>query len=355
MYLVAYIIIFFDIYRVQKGSDTVRLCVSTVVKSFDFLVLPIVFFVVTTIFFPKHGSYRGYNQFNLSLFLPSLWQFFNNFIIPCFAIIAMIFLVSRIFIKISAEKSADLQEKDKYLLVFGFLILILGVLPYALVGKSPTSMFDLYAEGIYRSRHAILLPFGFSLICTYLLKTNVIFYGKKLTLSAKAFVFQLGFLCLLFWWLTYLHLAGLSALQQGIIQQLKETPAGKEYTFFWVNNNYPLGYLNPPFRSYAYAGMLTQAYGGYNRIGIDDMGADKNRQYFQTLKKQSSYLAAIGIGPLNVRGRWAKLTISQQHVSNPVVIGAEYLYYKYIDRKNFINFLNSWVNIIVQPYPTTER
>lgn len=183
--LVFYLVPLCILYYFQKKDDKF-FDYKTLIKFFknniDFIILPILFFVVKMILTEKKGVYKAveYNEINLKglLSLPKniltsvdesflglfreLFQLdlFYRYNLLAFIAIAIILYVSKIkFTKISSPK---------LFLLAGVLLFIIGALPYGLVGKPPSFVG-------YNTRHQLLLPLG----STILFMSLIIFLVKK--------------------------------------------------------------------------------------------------------------------------------------------------------------------------------
>ena len=123
------------------------------------LVLPVLYWLLKNIYFKPYGAYEGYNQ-NISfeniltpvkIMIVDLLNFRTFLPLNLIFFLAVYAILARINVK-------DLrrEERIKYG-VFGLLILVLGVLPYLLVGLPPT-----FRD--WNSRLQLLMPFGASLM-----------------------------------------------------------------------------------------------------------------------------------------------------------------------------------------------
>lgn len=134
----------------------------------DFILLPVVFFVVKSIYFVPTGIYTDYNSIKLSkvLSVDAFYKTFElNFIDPIvtslllikpFIILLVVLFIFGLFLR----QNNHMQKKDLYLFGFGFLAFFLGAFAYIAVGKIP-SLYN------WASRLQVLLPLGFSFMLYY--------------------------------------------------------------------------------------------------------------------------------------------------------------------------------------------
>lgn len=148
-----------------------KILVDFIKKYIDFIVLPILFFIVKMIFTEKKGVYKevGYNEINLNglLSLPKnlltsidesffglfralfkLDLFYRYNLLAFIVIAGILYAVKIKFTKISNPKA---------FLLLGGVLFVIGILPYSLVGKPPSFMG-------YNTRHQLLLPIGSSIL-----------------------------------------------------------------------------------------------------------------------------------------------------------------------------------------------
>ncbi|MDP3999596.1 MAG: hypothetical protein Q8P76_03340 [bacterium] len=182
-FLVFYGGFLFLIFMFYRRENTGQLISSTLwpwfKNNFLFILLPIIFWGFKISFLVPWGDFAGYNQFislsadSLTQLIHNLWQniaygFFWPILAPLailprkiFAGILLLTFVSFYFItkKIFLSGDSGIEFPAKKYWGFGLLLLILGMIPYLLVGKAP----QIFGYG-FAMRHALLLPLGSSLI-----------------------------------------------------------------------------------------------------------------------------------------------------------------------------------------------
>ena len=130
-----------------------------ILKLSSLLVLPVLYWLIKNIFYKPYGDYEGYNQ-NISvfnLFSPIKIMFLDllNFrTSPPLTLI--LFLVTYVVVDRIDVVNLDRQERIKWAF-FGLFTLAIGVLPYLLLGLTPT-----FRD--WNSRHQLLMPFGASVL-----------------------------------------------------------------------------------------------------------------------------------------------------------------------------------------------
>jgi hypothetical protein len=127
-------------------------------KLSSLLALPVIYWLIKNIFFKPYGDYEGYNQdiSVLNLFNPIKIVFLDllNFR-TSFPLTLILFLVTYLVVDRIDIMSLKQEERIKWAF-FGLFTLVIGVLPYLLLGLTPT-----FRD--WNSRHQLLMPFGASL------------------------------------------------------------------------------------------------------------------------------------------------------------------------------------------------
>lgn len=183
-YTVVLIYLFYVNYSLDKS--VVRNNINFIKNNIDFILLPIVFYIVKSIWFKPYGLYEGYNkiEFNNILNIDNYINILNfNIIDPVMESIYLLnllnisiifFLCVFLFNNIKFDKKIN---QYMYLLIVGIVVLLLAAFPYIIVGKIPSSMEQ-------DSRFQVLLFLGFSIIFYYIiiLLFNVIRFEKNFSL-----------------------------------------------------------------------------------------------------------------------------------------------------------------------------
>ncbi len=159
----------------------------------DFILLPVVFYIVKYIYFAPSNLYAGYNSISLAnlirtpvTFTYTLYSSFSkpielsivNWVIPFWFFIIVSFLTIVHFAK--KVNLVDYKERyDQRLFVLGFILFLFGAFAYLAVGKIPI-------DNDWDSRHQLLLPLGFSFILYFCFKN--IFHIFHFNYISKSFV-----------------------------------------------------------------------------------------------------------------------------------------------------------------------
>jgi hypothetical protein len=271
-YAVPLMYIFYQRYWHQSGKfiSKARMFIK---QNLDFVLLPILFFIVRLLFFKPSGSNFDYNLLDTwmvigmpitipmsfySSFLEPIRQSFET-LVPFWILGLGLFLIP---FKGESNKIVENNKGDFYFLLLGGVFFVLAVFPYLAVGKLPQL-------GDFASRHQLLVPLGFSFILYFFIKVfssrNKIskqLMQKILMVFIMAFVVQniyTNYQYKLDWF-----------YQVGIEQHLKDLDVVRENTTFVVSVDDEIleirGIMNAGEHTY----RLKKIFGDNTRLMIDE-------------------------------------------------------------------------------------
>ncbi|MCP4370153.1 MAG: hypothetical protein GY797_18870 [Deltaproteobacteria bacterium] len=242
-------------------------------RRLDFLFLPFLYWGLHKSLFPVRGLYANYNQFRFSLpsLIANLTKFVNNAIYGQFrytvgAIALWLLALGILFwgYSIFKRKSGQsLRNRDKAytLFIFGFFLLMLGMLPYILVGKSPS------LHG-WDTRHALLVGLPMAVIIVAI--THLAFPGPSDSFSKLGFLF-LGVILLAFSVSTitnYISWQARWVKDRSIIVNLGQLDNVEDISVFWVDDQFPTR-GGDSYRFYEWSSIFKRVWGDETRIGLD--------------------------------------------------------------------------------------
>ena len=270
-YAVALLYIFYVKFDFTFNKENIK---KFSVRYFDFIILPIVFFVVKSIYFKSTGLYATYNVLGEhSVFKKALkliksldtalidvlsqsLSFSLNF---WFIVVIVSFIVIK---KLGTDnKPYIVNRNSKFLLLFGLILFLLAIFPYIAVSKLPK------VDGM-SSRYQLLTPlglafifyFGIELIVKYFKFTKVV---KIILLSILVFSFTAKNIH------SYYKFQIDTFYMTSIMMNFKDNSMIQDNSTFIVNNNLSgeLAYKRkPPF--YEWTGMLKKAFGDDRRLMV---------------------------------------------------------------------------------------
>ena len=160
--LLVFYVVPFLIY-VYENREKIRSNLFKLFYIIIFTILPFVYYVPKTIFFPAFGLYEGYNpKFNILYLITSpILQFLdlvkvNLDILDLSFIILLYFFFRWVFMKLKIEQPS-VNTTTKRNALIGVCMLICALFPYWILGHVPS-----FAD--WTSRHQILMPFGLAVV-----------------------------------------------------------------------------------------------------------------------------------------------------------------------------------------------
>lgn len=266
-YIIVLIYIFYKKYNYQMYF--LKNISYFVKNNFDFILLPVLFFIIKSIWFLPTGVYGSdYNRISIYMILnPKAYieSFATSFLEPFFATLNTISYITVIFILFSIIWAC--VSKKKYisdyacanknniaLMILGILIFVFGSMPYIAVGKIPSSE-------DWSSRFQLLLPLGFAI---------VFYYGLGFLFKIKVFGYILIYFILAF---CYTHIIEQIRYnidwfyQQSIVENYKGNKDIKNHTTFILENRIQNKFAqNRLLRFYEINGMSKMAFGDDRRL-----------------------------------------------------------------------------------------
>jgi hypothetical protein len=279
------VVLIYAVYYVRGADGAAAAIRRTLFKYADFVVLPLVFYAVKTVFFKPHGLYAAVYPLSLKSVVATplsvLMVLKTSFIAPIdlalrqgaaapfmtlLAGLALFFFFNRY------SRPDEDHGRDAAFFFAGLAFFYLGAFCYLAVGYMP----DLYD---WESRHQLLLPLGSALM---------ICYGVRLAFAAlgwgrKTEVFALATLLGLF--VQFNHSAYLSYLrdwfkQYSVLENIREMPEVKRNFAFQVEDRAGgFDASRRTYRFYEYTGWLKLAFGDETRLAVDARNPGRPEDY----------------------------------------------------------------------------
>lgn len=340
--------------RVKGGS--VRNSWRYLLIRLDFALLPFLYWIFNGIVFPERDLYSNYNKFVSSseAFRFSFSEIVNFGILRqlnraitelishpwlwLFLILSIMLTKHIIFLMKRETRLDSLPTSPGWgLLGFGLILLVLGIFPYAIVGKS-VSLND------FASRNALLvsLPLAFILVAL----RQIVFQNREM--GGK-----LGWLILGSLWLgfaltsnnDYLSWQARWVKDRSLMMKLGQLDGAEKYSVYLVDDQYLLG-GEDNYRFYEWSSMFKQVWGDETRVGFD-------QRYFSPswlAYHKPYYTQQYNLSSLDPAGCQATLTIlrgSSAHSEFDLVL--HYFYYKFLRPQSMQAFLSGVTQIEIQP------
>jgi hypothetical protein len=255
-YLIPILDMFYRSGKLYRCKSIIEFCIQKV----DFLLLPLIYFVIKIYFFSPSGLYEGYNQeYNLKnlIYLP-VFQLFDLYTTQVNLGLCFTFsLISYFLIKRIPVDSYGIKLNSRLMFMLGTFVLFLGVFPYWIVGLLPTF-------NDWSSRHQLLLPLGGAIVVVAtIFQAN--FDGKLKVISIVVGV------SLAFNLTTYAGLFGDWQKQLQLITLFSKNEDIKRANLILIKDNTKdINAINRNYRFYEWNGILERSFGNEAHFAIDE-------------------------------------------------------------------------------------
>lgn len=343
------VLLAFYIRRFHKKTGR-EMIVALLQRVYLFL-LPVVYWVLNSRFFPQKGVYSGYNDVYLDTqsLLWGLVNFWNYGIVEQFVRTAEIFryrpllilfgvAIAFVLYKRLRSRPPEQGRSPLGVLLFGFLTLLLVIFPYIAARKSPTG------DG-FDTRHTFLMALPLAIV--------IIGFIRMIDVRTKLGPSFLS--CLIFG----LLLTGFSAVyihsyigwqarwvkDRSVMLYFESHPSEQKYSTFWVEDRYPLGGQRH-YRFYEWASMFRFVWGDKSHVGLDSRDTD-----MLFLRKNDTFRRDIyNTTDWNPAGPAARLVISEgPGALRPNRLVLRYFHYRLFEPEGMDAFLKDVTSVTVSP------
>lgn len=266
-----------------------------VARYIDFIIIPLLFWVLRTIFFQPHGFYMDYN----SITVLNLIKFPFHLVYAIFNLLVELAIISRetllilglfliallplAYILIKSVYNHNQGNADMKFFLTGIILFLIGLFPYLVVGKIP-GYYD------WDCRHELLLPLGLSFVLYFgfniianLLKLNRII---RIVLLSVIIVF-----CICSCVSNYLDCQKDDYKQLSLMEHFKSSEVMKNNTaFLFVDEARDLNARHRTYFFYEYLGMMVHVFNDETRFGSEPLPYSlaniSNYQYLKRFKNR---------------------------------------------------------------------
>ena len=340
--LVFYASVLLYLYYMDNGLElrlNLRSILNFAKSRWDFILLPIFYFIYKSIFLVSYGMYENYNGIKLSFdviagnFLKNIENMIGGVVLSLFDNLYITIFAVVVSVLIALSFNCNLKIGKRNSLVFlalSAVLFILALFPYAAVNKVPVLTGP-------DSRFALLLgPSLAMLFVSIVSMISMLFLRYK----QKAFLFLASFLTIL--------IGSKSMSQQydvmldnfyniAVVESFKDSQEIRENTTF-------VGHYHKYMNYYEWNGMLKKAFGDTKRLMIHPLmikdlegGADSPLQGFRTHKQYNFY-------------EWDgntdyKVVFVDKHMNMTPIIQAKLMFYYLFDYDKFKSLAKKLVNV----------
>lgn len=370
--------------RRERNISLKRVFTRFLPHRIDYVLLPMLYFVVDRVFFPASGFYSDFYRYNPFSFSPSRMvtvydAFINNavyaqlktalgylfnytytphwptlFLLVAAAVVALLWIRS-VFRNDSIQslgekgKSHMVNGKGKWyaVLFFGIGLLALAIFPYAAVGKAAS------VHG-YSTRHALLIALPMAIILVS--ATRLLFGGKKHYMS-KLGLFLMTILLVAF---TVSSVANYISWQarwvkdRSVMVNLAELENAEGISVFRIDDQYQLPAGVGDYLFYEWPRMFKCVWGDESRIGLETLNITNFLDNYE--EGWGKYSERMHLSDFDPAGCQAILAIRPGPESTGSIRKASirlsflYFYYKFFSSEDRLTeFLHGVTNVTVQP------
>lgn len=319
-------------------------------KYADFVLIPVLFSVLRSLYFSPRGLYTGYNVISLSgvlkapflsvvnakIFFYELMKILSNtFVNDGIELMIVSFVLFLLYSFGSELFSKERSKRDIIFFLVGTFVFVLGLFPYSVVNKPPYF-------GDWTGRYQLLLGIPTSIILYYGIKTFLLYLG----INGRVIVFLLLLLIV-----TSVHTNLFVQLEyhkdtfkeEAIMQKFRQSDILRNNTSFYiVDDAQELNAMKRTYRFYEYAGMFKKIYGDETRFASQDT-SDWNEY---PLIMRYAECGIFSMRDYKIVPAQYKVTISHGGYNLSSTINTlKLLMYRFIDHSKYEAYLNNVINI----------
>lgn len=292
--LVFYTIVFLYVIYIEKRKiKDLHSIFKLGLRYLDFLMLPLIFFILKNIFWKPYGLYSSYCGINVLYMINPRYYAYSIFFTTKNAIINILsdtifhftifFLLFICIVFYFYRNNLNLEKTNGnnfFFLILGLFLYLLAIFPYIAVTKIPYLI-------AWDSRHLLLIPLGTAFIIYYgtqgvfnYLKIKNIFRIVFYSIIVSAFVVS-GIATNIDFQKDYYK-------QQSIIENMKDHDIMQNHsTYIFIDNVQEYNVFPRNFNFYEYTGMMKEAFKEETRFGCSVEKYQGNMSYYDKyLNKQ---------------------------------------------------------------------
>lgn len=355
-------ILVFYIQRSWRLSSVKDVFTKIIPRRLDYLLLPFLYWIIIKTVFPPHGLYADYNRIAFSpLRIIYEYIYFTKNAVYAQLNDALVNLINMpvllllgllaaycVYLTFSLNDKVFFEQKLKpySLLLFGFILLLLGIFPYAVVGKHA----DAYGVN---TRHALLVALPMAIILIGIFRLLFSNKGGSISKTGYSFIAILLIAFALCTITNYISWQSKWVTTRSIMTNLAKLDNAQGISVFWIDYQFPeYGKRTYPYQGfYVWSSMFKNVWGDESRIGLDL----RNKSAKFLVDGQHYFNKRYNLSDFDPNGRQAILTIRNgsrgpREWSN-IGLSIRYLYYKYFRKNRLAEFLSGVTDIEIQPIP----
>ncbi len=343
----------------RKERSVKQLLTCFLPRRLDYVALPPLFWGVKEFFFPRHGLYAEYNEFQLWAggFIGSSSAFVINAIygqlteavggllgqpVLALAVLAATYWAYGAF-RIHSVRFFESRVEPQRILAFGVFLLGLGIFPYVAVGMAPT------LHG-WSSRHALLVGLPMAIITLSIVRK--VFSRGEIGLRRPGFMFLVMLVAAYTISMAnnYIGWQARWIKDHSIMAKLSGMKEFKQFSIFWIDDQFQVGGENS-YRFYEWSSLFKAVWGGESRIGLD------TRHYMPRFLVDGHryFNKRYNLSEFDPKGCQTVLSIRRgRQVYSNIELAGRYFFYKFFRPGRMDDFLTGVTEIQFQPVSAPE-
>jgi len=336
----------------KQSNQTVLALAQHQLNRIDFWLLPLFYWLITKLFFASGGLYKSTHYNEIKLQWDRIWSLMQTSIsngtwrqieqnlldnhLPTMVYLLLTALILLLLPVFQLKSTGTYTIKYRFTsLLFGLLLLLATVFPYAAVGK-------MVAVNGWDSRHSLLMGLPVALLLTLFLRSLPGYYIRQLLLAICLLSFSSNLMS------NYLTWQARSIKDQSVLQQLQSHQQLKENVVFLIQDD---ARLTPePYRFYEWSAMFEQIWPDRARMGLDLSLYPLDFPFNSVQFHNKSYFLH-NFNPLH--GCWAHIQIKPGALIRNKVLWdyvAQYYYHRFFSTQAQLEqFLADVVELSVNP------
>jgi hypothetical protein len=264
-----YLLPIMDYFYRNGAFDDFKSLIRVIIKNIDFLLLPIIFYIIKIIYYQPYGEYENYNKIvNFSEFfnapynqINDIFRFLSNLkLIDSIIYIPVIIYLLKLNLFNAKNESSNCSLM---LVIIGLFAFVLASFPYWLAGHTPTF------NG-WESRHQLLQPLGFALLVVGILNMS---FDKKYIFNSTLKHIIIGLIISIsinFQFRIYVKAFSDNQKQNVLVNEFSKNQIIKNNNLFIIKDLTisSKNIFNRSYETYVWNGILTKAFGDQKRFGV---------------------------------------------------------------------------------------
>jgi len=280
-FYLGFVLVMIFLHRTENPGEPYRNTLYFLLRKPDYMILPIIFWIIKKVFYPVSGLYANYNNFRLEprSIAECLLKFIYHGVLQQFheafrLLIGMpLIWIAALLLVIGASRMSDkLRGRDESaafcghgnpwgLALFGAVLYLLASAPYIAVGLSPS------VHG-WKTRHALLIGIPVGLLLLSIVRLVFRSSSGLKRILRLVFITTIVSAFFLSTLSAYLSWQARWVRDRSLMIHLAGMTQGRENSFFLIDDQYRLG-GEKIYGFYEWTTIFKKVWGNERRLGVD--------------------------------------------------------------------------------------